>query len=90
MTTDYRPALNPQSVLVQPDPATLKALARLSDNPDFVTFCEHLGRCVKEQDKKNRTTRDDVPLRQGQGIGQALESVLNQAYSAKDVLKKTA
>ena len=82
-------ALNPQVILPQPDSGVLKALARLSDNSDFVTLCEHLETCIQEQDKKNRATRDDVPLRQGQGICQALESVLTQAYTAKDALKKT-
>ncbi len=80
--------LNPNSVLLQPEKNEVSALARLSDHSDFVTVCEYLARCLKDQDKKNRVTREGEPLRQGQGISQALESLLNRAYSAKDDLKR--
>ena len=49
-----------------------------------------MEKCVKEQDKKNRVTKEDTPLRQGQGVAQALESLLMQAYSAKENLRRQA
>ena len=90
MVSDLESRLNPTMVLALPQGEELKALARLSDTPDFVTFCSYLDKCLLEQDKKNRVAKDETSLRQGQGIGQALESVLNHAVSAKDNVRRTA
>lgn len=90
MTSKKVVELNPTMGLLMPDARTLQALARLSDNQDFVTLCEYMEKCVKEQDKKNRVTKEDTPLRQGQGVAQALESLLMQAYSAKENLRRQA
>lgn len=81
--------LNPTSVLAKPDIRQLKALARLIDHQDFATFYEYLESCLAEQDKKNRVAKDDTSLRQGQGVSQALESIISQCLSAKDDLRRS-
>ena len=82
--------LNAATCLVNPDAQQLKALARLSDNSDFVTFFDYLETCLSVQDKKNRVANNDVALRQGQGISQALESEISIILSAKDVIRRSA
>ncbi len=81
--------LNAATCLVNPDTNELKALSRLSDNPDFVTFYEYLEKCLREQDKKNRVANKGVALRQGQGISQALETEMSLILGAKTALRRS-
>lgn len=81
--------LNTALCLVNPDTNELKALARLSDNRDFVIFYEYLERCLREQDKKNRVAVGDVALRQGQGVSQCLETEMSLILDAKTALRRS-
>lgn len=66
----------------------LRALARLSDDPDYVLVCEWLQSEMAELDKKNRTYKEDVPLRQGQGAAMTLQDILEVSASAQETLKR--
>lgn len=82
--------LNPVAVLPTPNREQLQALARLSHNPDFATLFDYWNNCLMEQDRKNRVTREDTPLRQGQGISQALEFMIQTALTAQENLQKVS
>jgi hypothetical protein len=70
-------------MLNKPDQRVLSALAALEDDHNFSVVLEWMESSLGELDAANRTTKDEILSRWGQGAAQTLADIVGTARSAR-------
>lgn len=72
--------------LTPADKDAVRALARLRNNQDFISFQMWIGKCLVDQRERNDRLTDDQ-LKWSQGTCQALQKILDAPDLAVKILK---